>query len=217
MSEVQRHLTDEELDAVMMGAESHAVHLEECAVCGGKLAEMRAMVACFREGMLQWEMPVASATISAKTNPGFLRLRAARSAQDDDGKKYGWMLIPAMGLAAMLVVGVMVPRWMHERHEVAQGTAQQVVNQPAASAVVAANIAPTSQKQNSSTSSGQVVGRPVMQAERQPVQSDAALMQQVQQQLDEDVPASMTPLTALIQSDDPHRDPKEPMPEERMN
>jgi hypothetical protein len=30
-------------------------------------------------------------------------------------------------------------------------------------------------------------------------------MQQVQQQLDEDVPSSMAPLTALIQTEDPHK------------
>jgi len=204
---MSRHLSDEELDAVVMGAESHAAHLQECEVCREKLAEMRAMVGCFRESVLLWE---PSPRIKGEI---------PRSAQNDNAKRYGWVFVPVMGLAAMLVVGVMVLHSMHERgavmHQTASaGTGMAPMPQSRdlghpAEAVVASNIAPTSQKRD--------VGHPEAQIEQHSQPSDDALMEQVQQQLDEDVPSSMTPLTALIQTDEPRVDAKEPMQMERMN
>jgi anti-sigma factor RsiW len=157
-SSKDRHLTDEELDAVVMGlGDAHASHVQECEACRARLEEMRAMVGSFREGVLLWSER------EAKTNTEILR-----SAQDDSKKSYGWRMVPAMGLAAALVVGVMTPHWMQEHRQ--EAALRQTVQTPAA----------------------------------QPV-SDDVLMQQVQQQLDESVPSSMTPLTALIQTEDPHK------------
>jgi len=129
------------------------------------------MVGCFRDGALLWEPG------ETKANTGVLR-----SAQDDNPKKYGWMAVPAFGLAAALVVGVMVPHWMHERSSSLQATAKQQVIQQGA-----------------------------------PVPADDALMQQVQQQLDEDVPSSMAPLTALIQTDEPRADARKMMRQKKEN
>jgi len=206
---MSRHLTDEELDAVVMGAVSHAEHLQECEACSEKLAEMRAMVACFREAALLWEP-------SPRVHGEILPLRQAQG-QDDNTKKYGWMWMPVMGLAAMLVVGVMAPHWMHGRGAVVHQAATVGISiEPMSQkrdmghpAVVVANIMPTSQKRD--------VGHPVERGEQDSQPSDDALMQQVQQQLDEDVPSSMTPLTALIQTDEPRGDAKEPVQMERMN
>jgi len=172
---VSKHLTDEELDAVMMGAESRALHLEECAVCREKLAEMRAMVTCFREGTLLWES-------SPRMHGEILPLRQAQG-QNDNSKKYSWMAVPAFGLAAALAVGVMVPHWMHERSASLQDAANRRAAQALATSVPANDV----------------------------------LMQQVQQQLDEDVPASMAPLTALIQTDEPRAGARKPMRQEKVN
>ena len=92
------------------------------------------------------------------------------------------MAVPAFGLAAALVIGVMVPHWMHERSASLQATAKQQVIQQGA-----------------------------------PVPADDALMQQVQQQLDEDVPSSMAPLTALIQTDEPRADARKMMRQKKEN
>jgi len=186
---MSRHLTDEEMDGVLMGAESHALHLQECEVCRAKVVEMRAMMECFRDGLLLWES-------SSKVKSEILR-----SAQNDNPEKYSWMALPAMGLAAALVVGLMVPHWMHERSAGAARTANDASRDLGHVASQAANIAPTSQKRD--------VGHPM--------QSDDALMQQVQQQLDEDVPSSMTPLTALIQTEEPRADSLKPMRQEKVN
>jgi hypothetical protein len=180
-----RHLTDEELDAMVMGvedADEHTAHMMECVECRAKLVEMRAMVDSFREGVLLW-----SEKTTAKATTGVLPLRLTTFAQgqDDGSKKYGWGMVPAMGLAAMLVVGVMTPHWI-EKHRASEAVAKTAAG---------ASIAPLSQKQD--------MGHPEQQAAVAP--TDDALMQQVQQQLDEDVPSSMAPLTALIQTEDPHK------------
>jgi hypothetical protein len=166
-SSKDRHLTDEELDAMLMGAEdAYAPHLQGCEACRARLEEMRATVESFREGVLLWSER------EAKTNTGILRLpfTSFRVAQDDKPKKYGWRMVPAMGLAAALAIGVMTPHWMQVRS------------------------APMSQKRD--------MGHPTPAAQ---AVNDDVLMQQVQQQLDESVPASMAPLTALIQTEDPHK------------
>jgi hypothetical protein len=83
-------------------------------------------------------------------------------------------MVPAMGLAAALVVGMMTPHWVQEHRAVEQARVQrQMVQQ--------------------------------QMAQQQAATTDDALMQQVQQQLDESVPVSMAPLTALIQTEDPHK------------
>jgi len=188
---MSRHLTDEEMDAVLMGAESHAAHLQECEDCRAKVVEMRAMMACFRDGALLWSP-------STKVEGEILR-----SAQNDNPKKYSWMALPAMGLAAALVVGVMVPHWMHERSAGATRTANDASRDLSYEASQTANIAPTSQKRD--------VGHPAS------APADDVLMQQVQQQLDEDVPSSMAPLTALIQTEEPRTDLRKPMRQEKVN
>lgn len=167
-----RHLTDEELDAMVMGvedADALRAHMLECAQCRAKLVEMRAMVDGFREGVLLWEPR------EAKTNSGVSPLRASRSGRDDGGKKrYSWRMVPAMGLAAVLAVGVIAPHWMQERRAAEQARVQRQMLQQ-------------------------------QQVQQAAATTDDVLMQQVQQQLDEDVPTSMAPLTALIQTEDPHK------------
>jgi hypothetical protein len=160
MNIMQRHLTDEELDAVLMGAgDAHAAHMDECEACSARLAEMRATVGSLREGVLLW-----SASRPVRTGSAVLY-----AAQNANPKRQGWFAVPAMGLAAALVVGMMVPHWTQERR-------QEVASRRAQAAQAAAKVVP-----------------------------DDVLMQQVQQQLDESVPTSMAPLTALIQTEDPHK------------
>jgi hypothetical protein len=181
------HLTDDELDGILMGAEASVfesvrnLHLKDCAECRAKLAEMREMLGVFREGVELWELPVAEAT---------MRVALLRSTHNDRHKKYGWM-IPAMGLAAMLAVGVMAPRWMHERRVAGTETASKHAVSAPVVASMDAKILPPPRKQEMAHAATQVPANDV-------------LMQQVQQQLDEDVPSSMAPLTALIQTEDPH-------------
>jgi len=158
------HLTDAELDAMVMGvddADARTAHMLECAMCRTKLTEMRAMVESFREGALLWQPRVMAKTFSE-------RLYATQNGRKS---RHVWMTAPAMGLAAaMLVAGVTGPHWIRERHAAEQARLnRKMVLQQAQAA------------------------------------TDDALMQQVQQQLDEDVPASMTPLTALIQTEEPHK------------
>jgi hypothetical protein len=179
-SSKDRHLTDEELDAMVMGdGNAHASHVQECEACRARLEEMRAMVGSFREGVLLWSPSESKATTGV-----------LRSAQDDGKKRYGWRMMPAMALAAALVVGVMTPHWMQERS----------ANETAAKTMPGTGIAPMSQKRDMGHPQTQTVQTPAAQ----PVNDDA-LMQQVQQQLDESVPVSMAPLTALIQTEDPHK------------
>jgi len=136
-------------------------------MCRTKLVDMRAMVESFREGAMLWQPRAAAAKTFSE------RLYVAQNGRKS---RRIWMTVPAMGLAAaMLVAGVMGPHWMRERRSMEMQAAEQArVNQQ-------------------------------MVLQQAQAATDDALMQQVQQQLDEDVPASMTPLTALIQTEEPHK------------
>jgi hypothetical protein len=183
MTGMQEHLTDRELDALLMGAEEtvfesvRKLHLRDCGTCRARLAEMRAMTESFRDGVMLWQMP---AEVSRRES-GILPLRHAQS-QNARAKFNGWRMMPAMGLVALMVVGAMTPHWLHERQ----------VQSTVVESAQGVGIAPTSQKRD--------VGHPVSAAP-----SDDVLMQQVQQQLEESVPESMAPLTALIQTENPHK------------
>ena len=77
-----RHLTDEQIFAVVMGESDGAAHLQECADCRAQVSGMQASISAFRESADDWvaSMPVMSPVTRPAYRPRPLVLTMAGSA-----------------------------------------------------------------------------------------------------------------------------------------
>ena len=99
------HMTDEQLQDVMLGVAEESDHLAACESCGRRLREMRAMRARLR---------LAFASVGAGTEMrdrvrGKLReISTARAAASPGRRRVirPWRMVPALAAAAVLLIGL---------------------------------------------------------------------------------------------------------------
>lgn len=134
MSELRMHLTDEQMDDVLIGDASAeaAAHLKACPACAARMAAATMPMASFKAVSAAW-----SERRSA-TMPAIVPQRAGLGAR---GRMMAW----SAALSAMIVAGIAVPVFLHQQQDAAAGRGVQAAPVVAAQATtgVTAESGPT--------------------------------------------------------------------------